>query len=46
MEIEKYGSRFWAVWDGNELVCVTVYKKGAVEVVNRLDKKEVRDEGK
>jgi hypothetical protein len=34
--IEKYGSRNWAVYllgpDGPELVCVTVYKKGAVAV--------------
>lgn len=38
MSIEKYNdSRFWAVYDekGN-LVCVTVYKIGAREVVNRL----------
>ena len=37
MAIEKYGSRFWAVYDENRnLVCVTVYKKGALEVVRRL----------
>jgi len=36
MTIEKY-DRYWAVYDNNnELVCVTVYKKGAVEVVKRL----------
>jgi len=36
MRIERYG-RYWAVYDhdGN-LVAVTVYKKGAVEVVDRL----------
>lgn len=28
--IERYRkTRFWAVYDGDELVCVTVYKKGA-----------------
>ena len=33
---EKYG-RFWAVYDGlGLLVCVTVYRKGAREVIRRL----------
>ena len=36
MTIEKYGTRFWAVWDGTSLVCVALYKKGAQEVVRRL----------
>lgn len=37
MTITRYGtSRFWAVYDGLELVCVTVYKRGALEVVRRL----------
>lgn len=35
MKIEKRG-RFWAVYDADELVCITVYKKGAQEVVRRL----------
>ena len=35
MTVKKYG-RFWAVWDGEELICVTVYKKGAEEVTKRL----------
>lgn len=40
MKIEKY-NKFWAVYDeqdGGEgvLVCVCVYKKGAVEVARRL----------
>ena len=32
-----WGTRFWAVYapDGS-LVCVTLYRKGAVEVVRRL----------
>lgn len=35
--IEKYGSRFWAVYDEqNLLIVVTLYKKGAAEVVRRL----------
>ena len=29
-------SRFWALWDGNELVAVVVYKKGAAELLRRL----------
>ena len=32
------GRRFWAVHDGQgALVCVCVYRKGAREVVRRLD---------
>jgi len=39
MKIEKYrGSNHWGVFDEKgELVCVTVYKKGAKEVVRRLE---------
>lgn len=44
MEIRKY-YRYWAVYDADEqLVCITLYKKGAKEVVRRLTgikKKEV-----
>lgn len=36
MTIRPYGNRFWAVYDGDKLVCVTVYKKGAQEVMRRL----------
>jgi len=36
MKLEKYG-RFWAVYDElDELICVTVYKKGALEVIRRF----------
>ncbi len=28
--------RFWAVYDGDTLVCITVYKKGACSVIDRL----------
>ena len=36
MKIAKYG-RFWAVFDADGvLVCLTVYRKGAQEVVKRL----------
>ncbi len=33
LRIERYGRRFWAVWDGADLVCVTVYRKGARSVM-------------
>jgi hypothetical protein len=34
----RYGkTRFWALWDGNDLVAVVVYKKGAVELLRRLE---------
>jgi hypothetical protein len=35
MRIARYG-RFWAVWEGETLVCVCVYKRGAREVLRRL----------
>ncbi len=35
MTITRYG-RFWAVYEGTTLICVTVYRKGALEVVRRL----------
>jgi len=40
MTITRYGrTRFWAVWDADgELICVTVYRKGAEEVLRRLSK--------
>lgn len=35
--IAKYGSRYWAVLaPAGELVCVTLYRKGAEEVCRRL----------
>ena len=34
--IEPWGEKYYALYDGNELVCVTVYKKGALEVMRRL----------
>jgi hypothetical protein len=34
---KQYGSRYWMVIDpAGELVCLTVYKKGTMEVVRRL----------
>jgi hypothetical protein len=35
--IERRG-RYWAVYEDNDLVCITVYKRGACEVVRRLQK--------
>jgi len=37
LKVEKWDHRHWAVYDGSELVCLTVYKKGAVEVKRRLE---------
>ena len=35
--INRFGRRFWEVRDPQgELVCICVYKKGALEVVRRL----------
>jgi len=35
--VGRYGARHWAVYDTeDELVCVTVYRKGAYEVAHRL----------
>lgn len=37
MHFEKYGQRFWAVYDEQgDLIAVTVYKKGAREVIRRV----------
>lgn len=40
MTVSRYkDTRFWAVFDGvGTLVCVCVYKKGADEVIRRLDR--------
>ena len=37
LKVEKWDRRHWAVYDGPALVCVTVYKKGALEVKRRLE---------
>ena len=34
--VERYGSRHWAVIEDGELLCGTVYKKGANAVAERL----------
>jgi hypothetical protein len=35
-------SRFWAVYDGTDLVAVTVYRKGAAAITARLAEKDRR----
>ncbi len=37
IRVVPYKGRSFAVYDGDELVCVTVYKKGANEVKRRLE---------
>ena len=34
--VSRYGTRNFAVYDGKQLIAVTVYKKGAVEVARQL----------
>lgn len=36
-EVKRYGRRYWAVWCGEELLVVAVYKRGAVAVVAKLN---------
>ncbi|MBM4308360.1 MAG: hypothetical protein FJ123_16650 [Deltaproteobacteria bacterium] len=36
MEIVKW-DRYFALYDQGELVCITVYKKGALEVSRRIE---------
>jgi hypothetical protein len=38
--VEKWDRRHWALFEGDDLVCVTVYKKGALEVKRRLEQKK------
>jgi hypothetical protein len=35
--IEHYGDRYFALYEGETLIGVTVYKKGALEVKRRLE---------
>lgn len=34
--ITRYGSRYWAVWLGSDLLAVTLYKKGAIAVAQTI----------
>ena len=38
--IEPYGAKFYGLYKGDELICVTVYKRGAIEVMKRLYERE------
>ena len=32
IEVKRYKTRYWAVWKSDELIAVTLYKKGAEKV--------------
>lgn len=37
LSITRYrDTRYWALWEGGQLLAVTVYKKGAVTLMRRL----------
>lgn len=37
LSITRYqNTRYWALWEGRALLAVTVYKKGAVTLMRRL----------
>jgi hypothetical protein len=36
LRYEKYGKRFWAVYEDKKLLCVTVYLIGATTVIERI----------
>jgi hypothetical protein len=38
--IEPWGEKYYALYDGDQLVCVTVYKRGSLEVMKRLSERE------
>jgi hypothetical protein len=38
--VEPYGNRAWALYDGGELLAVTVYKKGATSVQRALEARD------
>ena len=46
IEIRRYGTRNWAVYEGGELLAVTVYKKGAMAIVERLTRGVLSLEGR
>jgi len=42
LRIERYRrTRFWGLYEAGELLCVTVYKKGAQAVKERLERSAV-----
>jgi hypothetical protein len=36
LRLVRYGRKFWAVYENDALLCVTVYKKGARAVIDRI----------
>jgi len=41
LRIERYRrTRFWGLYEAGELLCVTVYKKGAETVKKRIERGE------
>ena len=39
LNIERYrGTRFWGLYEAGQLLCVTVYKKGAEAVKTRIER--------
>jgi hypothetical protein len=39
LRIERYpGTRFWGLYEAGQLLCVTVYKKGAESVKARIER--------
>lgn len=41
LRIERYpGTRFWGLYESGQLLCVTVYKKGAEAVKTRIERGE------
>jgi len=36
LRFERYKRRFWAVYEGDDLLCVTLYQKGARAVIERI----------
>jgi hypothetical protein len=36
LKYERYKRRFWAVYEDDALLCVTVYLKGALSVIERI----------
>lgn len=43
IRITKYGGRNWAVWTNDELLAVTVYRKGAFAIRDFLTERGIGD---
>lgn len=42
ISVSRYGeTRYWAVWINSELLAVTVYKKGAIAIRDKLFSKKL-----